>query len=91
MKHRRNAVSGKLKPTSLVDFPQGAQLTVLKLAHELTPELRSHLSAWGLMPGARLTILGQRPLTRLTVEHAELALEHDVAAQVHAEIARSSQ
>jgi len=70
---------------TLLDFPPGTLLRISGLSAALPPELRGHLSAWGLFPGTRVTLLGHRPVTRLAVEHAELALEREVAAVILAE------
>lgn len=70
---------------SLLDFPATSQVRVVGIPDDLPHELRSHLSAWGLTPGTIVTILGHRPVTRLAIEHAELALENSVARAVHVE------
>ena len=81
MKHK------KLK--TLLDFPAKSRVRVVGIPDDLPHELRSHLSAWGLSPGTILTVLGHRPVTRLAVEHAELALENSVAAVVQVEACES--
>lgn len=70
---------------TLLDFPAKSQVRVIGVPDDLPHELRSHLSAWGLTPGTVVTILGHRPVTRLAVEHAELALENSVARAVQVE------
>lgn len=69
-------------PRSLCDFPPGARLIVRGFAESLPPDIRGHLSAWGLTPGTPIILLAQKPVTRISVEHAELALEDVVAAAV---------
>jgi Fe2+ transport system protein FeoA len=64
---------------TLRDFAIGAKLVVRGFQDTLAPDLRGHLSAWGLTPGTPITLLAQRPVTRIAVEHAELALEDIIA------------
>ena len=64
---------------SLREFAPGASLVVEGFDSTLTPEARGHLSAWGLMPGPMIELLSHQPVTRLMVEHAELALEDTIA------------
>lgn len=75
---------------TLLDFSPRTALRIVDLPADLAPDLRSHLTAWGLMPGARLTLLGHAPVTRLAVEHAELALEHSVARLVRVTVDTSA-
>jgi len=64
---------------TLRDFAPGSNLVVLGFDSALAPDLRGHLSAWGLIPGTPITLLAHYPVTRIVVEHAELALEDVVA------------
>lgn len=68
--------------TSLRDFAVGAELVVRGFQDTLAPDLRGHLSAWGLTPGTPITLLAHQPVTRIAVEHAELALEDVIARAV---------
>lgn len=43
---------------------------------------RRHLQAYGLLPGRRVLVLAQRPVTIVQVEQTELAFEISVAANV---------
>ncbi len=65
---------------TLRDFAPGARLVVRGFDSNLAPDLRGHLSAWGLTPGTPITLLAQHPVTRIAVEHTELALE-DITAR----------
>lgn len=67
---------------TLRDFAVGARLIVRGFQATLAPDLRGHLSAWGLTPGTPITLLAQRPVTRIAVEHAELALEDVIARAI---------
>ena len=64
---------------TLRDFAIGAKLVVRGFQNTLAPDLRGHLSAWGLTPGTPITLLAHHPVTRIAVEHAELALEDVIA------------
>lgn len=43
---------------------------------------RRHLQAYGLLPGRRVRVLSQRPVTIVQIEETELAVEDSVAACV---------
>ncbi len=64
---------------TLRDFTPGSKLVVRGFDSNLAPDLRGHLSAWGLTPGTSITLLAHHPVTRIAVEHAELALEDVIA------------
>lgn len=64
---------------SLREFAPGTSLVVEGFDSKLLPEARGHLSAWGLIPGTLITLLSHQPVTRLMVEHVELALEDAIA------------
>ncbi len=64
---------------TLHDFAPGSKLVVRGFDSTLAPDLRGHLSAWGLTPGTPITLLAHHPVTRIAVEHAELALEDVIA------------
>ena len=64
---------------TLRDFAPGSKLLVRGFDSALAPDLRGHLSAWGLTPGTPITLLAHHPVTRIAVEHAELALEDVIA------------
>jgi Fe2+ transport system protein FeoA len=46
---------------------------------------REQLAAYGLVPGCRLKVLQQKPMTLILAEELELALEPDVAREVWVE------
>lgn len=64
---------------TLRDFAPGTKLVVCGFDSNLAPDLRGHLSAWGLTPGTPIMLLAHHPVTRIAVEHAELALEDVIA------------
>ena len=59
---------------TLRDFTPGSKLVVRGFDSNLAPDLRGHLSAWGLTPGTPITLLAHHPVTRIAVEHAELVI-----------------
>jgi Fe2+ transport system protein FeoA len=42
----------------------------------------SRLQAYGLLPGRRVLVLQQSPVTIIQIEYTELAFEHEIARQV---------
>jgi Fe2+ transport system protein FeoA len=48
----------------------------------LSAERQTYLQAYGVMPGYRLRVLQQRPVTVVQVENMELAMEANLARQV---------
>lgn len=48
----------------------------------LSTAQRQHLQAYGLLPGRKVQVLAQRPVTIVLVEQTELAFEKEIAAQV---------
>lgn len=74
---------------TLHNFSTGSQLIVRGFKPTLAPELREHLSAWGLALGTPITLLAKRPVIRISVEYVELALESVVAESILVEEASS--
>lgn len=69
---------------NLLEFPAGSLVRVVEIRGALSARVREHLSAYGIIPGTLLTVLRHLPLTLLAVEHAELALETEVAQEIRA-------
>ncbi|AJP49190.1 hypothetical protein PG1C_13645 [Rugosibacter aromaticivorans] len=67
---------------TLRDFAPDTKLVVRGFDSNLALDLRGHLSAWGLTPGTLITLLAHHPVTRIAVEHAELALEDVIARAI---------
>lgn len=67
---------------TLKDAPVGTMVRILNFEPGLTAGQRSHLLAYGLLPGSYVRVLQQKPVTVVQVEHLELALEHNLAAEI---------
>jgi Fe2+ transport system protein FeoA len=67
---QRNLVLAELRP--------GEEARVVAIDGPATVK-RSHLQAYGVVPGRVLVVLQQRPVTVLLVDHTELAIESDLA------------
>jgi Fe2+ transport system protein FeoA len=67
---------------TLLEFSPGAAVVVQDFRPSLNHEDRSHLLAWGIAPGTELRVLAHQPVTRLLIEHAELAIESQVAQSI---------
>jgi len=66
---------------SLSDVARGQRVCVLDL--ERLPAIRRrYLQAFGVTPGATVTVRQQSPLTIFEIDHTELALEHELARAV---------
>lgn len=68
------------KPLTLLDIAPGQQAEISGFAADTDPDLHERLLAYGLIPGQRVGVLGQKPLTLVQIEHMELALERVLAA-----------
>ncbi len=66
---------------TLADVPPGREVQVTGYG-ELNSSQRQHLQAYGLLPGRRVKVLSQHPVTIVQVEQTELAFERNVAARV---------
>ena len=71
----------RAKQRTLADAPPGREVQVTGYG-ELNSSQRQHLQAYGLLPGRRVKVLSQRPVTIVQVEQTELAFERGVAARV---------
>lgn len=69
------------KPKDLAHVRPGQQVSVAGFAL-LAPAQRQHLQAYGLLPGRKIIVLAQNPVTIVLVEQTELAFESEVARQV---------
>ena len=69
---------------ALTDFAPGSDVIVQTIQATIAADERSHLLAWGIAPGTELRLITHRPVTRLLIEHAELAIERTIASQIFA-------
>jgi Fe2+ transport system protein FeoA len=72
---------------SLADVPAGEKVCVCGFISGLSAEQRSHLQAYGILPGHCVKILQHSPVTIVQIEHMELALENGLARYVQVEVA----
>ena len=72
---------GTKKQRTLADVPPGREVQITGYG-ELNSSQRQHLQAYGLLPGRRVKVLSQNPVTIVQVEQTELAFERNVAARV---------
>ena len=70
----------KKHPLTLLDIAPGQSAEVIGFSTHSDPELHERLLAYGVIPGQRLNVLNQKPLTLVQIEHMELALERVLAA-----------
>jgi Fe2+ transport system protein FeoA len=71
--------------TTLDAVEAGATVRLAEPEASLDSTFREHLAAYGLVPGHRVTVLAQRPMTLVLCDHVELALEREVAAKLRVE------
>lgn len=74
--HHRHA------PATLRSVRPGSRTRVAGFTAGTADELRERLLAYGLIPGQTLSVLAQKPVTVVQIEHTELALEDILAACV---------
>jgi len=72
---------GTKKQRTLADVPPGCEVQVTGYG-DLNGSQRQHLQGYGLLPGRRVKVLSQHPVTIVQVEQTELAFERGVAARV---------
>ena len=72
---------GTKKQRTLADVPPGREVQITGYG-ELNSSQRQHLQAYGLLPGRRVKVLSQHPVTIVQVEQTELAFERGVAVRV---------
>jgi Fe2+ transport system protein FeoA len=79
--HDRNGADALL-PLTLLDILPGCRVKIEGFATHLSPGRRSQLQAYGLVPGYWVEVLQHSPVTVIKIEHSEVAMENDLAAQV---------
>lgn len=83
---RRRGRNGHRGWLSLADVPVGCQVRVLGFGEGFPPDRRAHLQAYGLVPDYTARVVQQTPVTILKIDHTELALENELAAQIRVRI-----
>lgn len=66
----------------------GQRARLAEVGREIDPAQREQLAAYGLSPGAELTVLQQRPMTVILADELELAFEPAVARDIWVEVKR---
>ncbi len=66
---------------SLAEIPPGCEATLLGFA-EVDAGMGGALRSYGLLPGRRVLVLAQQPVTIVQVEQTELALESQLARAI---------
>ena len=85
----RNLLTHRRKPNNngfahtLADVLPGEEARLSGFSPDLPPERSAHLQAYGLVPGRFVRVLQQAPVTVVQIEHCEIALETELAGQVH--------
>lgn len=69
------------KALTLAQAATGKQVTIRGFG-QISPAHKQHLQAYGLLPGRKVQILAQRPVTIVLVEQTELAFETVIANNV---------
>ena len=63
----------------------GSDVQLAELGEGIEAVQREQLTAYGLAPSRRITVLQQRPMTVILADQVELALEHRVARHIWVE------
>lgn len=69
------------QPRTLAGVKPGREVLITGYG-DLSGSQRQHLQAYGLLPGRRVRVLAQRPVTIVQVEETELAFEGGIASGV---------
>ncbi len=68
---------------TLAGIPPGSTATVTGFSVDMASIHRERLQAYGLTPGREVTVVRHSPVTVIRVGNSELALEAELARQVH--------
>lgn len=67
---------------NLRDLSPGNTARVAGFSSRISPEKRTLLRAYGLVPGYQIRVLQHSPVSVVQVDHTEIALEPDLAAEI---------
>ncbi len=81
-RHAINQLSRPGTPATVCDLAPRCQAHVTGFSPLLTAERRALLRAYGLVPGYPIYIVQQSPVSVIQVEHAEIALEAELARAI---------
>jgi Fe2+ transport system protein FeoA len=86
----RNAVSihasALLPPRHLAEIEPGQKGRVIGFSARLDRDRKTHLQAYGVVPGRIIKVVQHSPVTVIQVEHTELALERELAREIEIEV-----
>jgi Fe2+ transport system protein FeoA len=82
-RHRRGLgqtpIQGQL---CLKDILPGHFARVAGFSYRLSPERRTQLRAYGLVPGHPIRVMQHHPVSVIQVAHTEIALEQELAVEI---------
>lgn len=80
---RRRKVSSRLPPDvyRATELPSGARAEILCLGDSRSSR-PDRLAAFGVVPGARITLLQRRPTCVIRIGETELALDREIAEEI---------
>jgi len=67
---------------TMAEAAPGADI-ILESYGDVDADLSRSLQAYGLLPGRRVRVLSQRPVTMVQIEQTELAIENQIARGIH--------
>ncbi|HEX2981715.1 MAG TPA: FeoA family protein [Anaerolineaceae bacterium] len=76
------ALSTARREISLGEIPAGSHATIEKFDERMPRGQRESLQVYGIIPGQRVRVVQQRPVTVVEVEQTELAFEGEIARWV---------
>lgn len=68
---------------TLSDAGPGKKVIIAGFSKQISPLQRSHLQAYGLIPGRTVQVIQHSPVTMVRVDHTELAMERTLAQDVY--------
>lgn len=80
--HSQQTPHHRQAPATLRSARPGSLTRIAGFTAGTASELRERLLAYGLIPGQTLSVIAQKPVTLVQIEHTELALEDILAACV---------
>lgn len=78
------ATASANRPGTLAQVKSGQHATITGF-DTLSQQCRMHLQAYGLLPGRKVFVMAQRPVTIVLIEQTELAFENGIAQQIFVE------
>lgn len=71
-----------VKQPTLRAMTPGQQTYIAGFSRRISPEKRALLQAYGVVPGYPVRVMQHSPVSVIQVEHSEIALEPDLAAEI---------